>query len=278
MASNMVEEECGDVFGVVRGRARDEVGMFGQAANNDVDAIMPAVGLGEAPHEVHGDGLPPDGGDDGVVSADGEVLSVEVRAPDCEGVNHGEEFLLVGGVIHLRGKELLACQGNGVFARWSLGVSGRVLDGGGLDGVAGEMLGQYGSNGEVGGVSGNIEMASGVGNLEDRGRGDGLLESSGGGLAGELCGVGALGLLVPQLATTEAASVCLEDWAMLREDGVDAVAEASAANEVEADTTAAATAAATSAAARWEVSFWRGGMRRCRCGRGGGGEGIYNIN
>uniref|UniRef100_A0A388M5S4 Uncharacterized protein n=1 Tax=Chara braunii TaxID=69332 RepID=A0A388M5S4_CHABU len=183
MASNMVEEECGDVFGTVRGRARDEVGTFGQAADNDVDAIMPAVSLGEAAHEVHGDGLPPpaglawsdiflgeDGGDDGVVSADGEVLPVEVRAPDCEGVNHGEEFLLVGGVIHLRGKELLACEGDRVFARWSLGVSGRALDGGGLGGVAGEMLGQYGSDGEVGGVSGDIEMASGVGDLEDRGR------------------------------------------------------------------------------------------------------------
>uniref|UniRef100_A0A388LW39 Uncharacterized protein n=1 Tax=Chara braunii TaxID=69332 RepID=A0A388LW39_CHABU len=189
MASNMVEEECGDVFGTVRGRAREEVGMFGQAADNDVDAIMPAVGLREAAHEVHGDGLPPsaglawsdiilgeDEGDDGVVSADGEVLPVEVRAPDCEGVNHGEEFLLVRGVIHLRGKELPACESDGVFARWSLGVSGRVLDGGGLDGVVGEMLGQYGSDGEVGGVGDDIEMASGVGDLEDRGRGDGLLE------------------------------------------------------------------------------------------------------
>ncbi|GBG75019.1 hypothetical protein CBR_g19534 [Chara braunii] len=57
-----------------------------------------------------------DGGDDGVVIVDGEVLPVEVRAPDCEGVNHGEEFLLVGGVIHLRGKELLACEGDEVFA------------------------------------------------------------------------------------------------------------------------------------------------------------------
>ncbi|GBG81215.1 hypothetical protein CBR_g31887 [Chara braunii] len=117
-----------------------------------------------------------DGGDDGVVSADGEVLPVEVRAPDCEGMNHDEEFLLVGGVIHLRGNELLACKGDGVFARWSLGVSGRVLDGRGLSGVAGEMLGQYSSNSEVGGVRGDIEMASGVGDLEDRGRGDGLLD------------------------------------------------------------------------------------------------------
>ncbi|GBG79883.1 hypothetical protein CBR_g30149, partial [Chara braunii] len=117
-----------------------------------------------------------DGGDDGVVSADGEVLPVEVRAPNCEGVNHDDEFLLVGGIIHLCRKELLACEGDGVFARWSLGVGGRVLDGGGLDGVAGEMLGQHGSDGEVGGVSGDIKMASGVGDLEDRGRGDGLLE------------------------------------------------------------------------------------------------------
>ncbi|GBG59499.1 hypothetical protein CBR_g38523 [Chara braunii] len=96
-----------------------------------------------------------DGRNDGVVSADGEVLSVEVRAADCEGVNQDEEFLLVGGVIHLRGKELLACEGDGVFVGWSLGD---------------------GSNGEAGGISGDIEMASGVGDLEDRGRGDDLLE------------------------------------------------------------------------------------------------------
>ncbi|GBG69708.1 hypothetical protein CBR_g4539 [Chara braunii] len=176
MACDMIEEEGGDVFGTVRSRARNEVGTFGQAADNDVDAIMPAVGLGEAAHEVHGDGLPTDRGNNGVVSADGEVLPVELRAPNYEGVNHGEDFLVVGGVIHLRGKELLACEGDGVFAGWTLGVSGRVLDGGGLGGVAGEMLGQYGSNGEVGGVSGDIEMASGVGDLEDRGRGDGLLD------------------------------------------------------------------------------------------------------
>ncbi|GBG77231.1 hypothetical protein CBR_g23558 [Chara braunii] len=64
-----------------------------------------------------------DGRNDGVVSADGEVLSVEVRAPDCEGMNHGEEFLLVGGVIHLRGKELLACEGDGISVGWSLGIA-----------------------------------------------------------------------------------------------------------------------------------------------------------
>ncbi|GBG64736.1 hypothetical protein CBR_g46282 [Chara braunii] len=61
MVRNMVEEECGEVLGTVRGRARDEVGTFGQAADNDVDVIMPAVGFGEAAHEVHGDGLPPIG-------------------------------------------------------------------------------------------------------------------------------------------------------------------------------------------------------------------------
>ncbi|GBG61680.1 hypothetical protein CBR_g23196 [Chara braunii] len=76
MACDMIEEEGGDVFGTARSRARNEVGTFGQAADNDVDAIMPA----------------------------------------------------------------------------------------------------YGSNGEVEGVSDDIEMASGVGDLEDRGRGDGLLD------------------------------------------------------------------------------------------------------
>ncbi|GBG66559.1 hypothetical protein CBR_g64830 [Chara braunii] len=56
----------------------------------------------------------------------------------------------------------------------------------------------------------------------------------------------------------------LEDWAMLGEDGVDAVAEATAADELEAD---AATAAA---AARWEVLVWRGGMWRFGSGKGWG--------
>ncbi|GBG64969.1 hypothetical protein CBR_g48718 [Chara braunii] len=55
----------------------------------------------------------------------------------------------------------------------------------------------------------------------------------------------------------------LEDWAMLGEDGVDAVAEATTADEVEANAAAAATVAATSTAAHWEVLVWRGGMWRC---------------
>ncbi|GBG79203.1 hypothetical protein CBR_g28920 [Chara braunii] len=180
MASNVVEEECGDVFGTVRGRASNEVGTFGQAADNDVDAIMPTVGLGKTADEVHGDGLPTDGGDGGVVSADGDVLPVEVRTPDFEGVDHDEKFLLVGGVIHLRGKKLLASEGDGVFAGWSLGVSAGVLDGGGVGGVMREMLGQYGSNGEVGGISGDIEVAGGIGDLEYGDRGDGVEEVGGG--------------------------------------------------------------------------------------------------
>ncbi|GBG73232.1 hypothetical protein CBR_g12949 [Chara braunii] len=93
------------------------------------------------------------GGDDGVVSVDGEVLPVEVRTPDFEGVDHGEKFLLVGGEIHPREKKLLASEGDGVFAGWSLGVSGGVLDGGRVGCVTREMLGQYGSNGEVEGVN-----------------------------------------------------------------------------------------------------------------------------
>ncbi|GBG73568.1 hypothetical protein CBR_g16912 [Chara braunii] len=151
-------------------------GACGRVVGSSREGIRNAVafvGAGLAWSDIF---LGEDGGDNGVVSADGEVLPVEVRVPHCKGVNHGEEFLLLGGVIHQRGKELLACEGDGVFSRWSLGVSGRVLDGGGLGGVAGEMLGQYASDGEVGGVSGDIEMASGVGDLEDRGRGDGLLE------------------------------------------------------------------------------------------------------
>ncbi|GBG88339.1 hypothetical protein CBR_g46904 [Chara braunii] len=57
--------------------------------------------------------------------------------------------------------------GKGVFARWSLGVGRGFLNGGSFGGVTREMLGQEGSNGEVGGVGGDVEMASGVGDLED---------------------------------------------------------------------------------------------------------------
>ncbi|GBG93366.1 hypothetical protein CBR_g67074 [Chara braunii] len=166
MACDMVEEENGDVLGAVRCGARDEVGMFSQAANNDIDAIMFT-----------------DGGDDGVVRVDGEVLPVEVRAPNFEGVDHDEEFLLVGGVVHLRRKELLASEGDGVLVGWSLGVGGGIFDGGGFKGVAREVLGWDGSKREFGCVSGNVEMLRGVGDLEDGGRGDGLFEEVEGVLA-----------------------------------------------------------------------------------------------
>ncbi|GBG77593.1 hypothetical protein CBR_g24040 [Chara braunii] len=343
-------------------------------------------------------------------------------------------------------------------------VSGQVLDGGGLGGVAGEMLGQYGSIGEVGGVSGDIEMANGVGDLKDRGRGDALLEGPYGCLQRRRCGRGIrrlkrhgvefllledredlaevlkVGLeggaedkdvikvdddadfeevaedvvhgtergrrscgcpprgygsggshcegrswwfVGDPIGDNGSSPICLEVGALLGDerkvgndgggevvaegtdildeavrgtglaevaelfkvvingflgaksgsekvgpleegvtwssggsavadfshppfggiaeeagggngepvgkvqvvevkrvlelDGVDAVAEATTADEVEADTAAAAAAAAT-AAARWEVLVWHGGMWRCRCGRGGGGEGIYNMN
>ncbi|GBG88712.1 hypothetical protein CBR_g48241 [Chara braunii] len=63
VACEMVEEENGDVLGVMQSGARDEVSVFSQATNNDIDAIMSVVGLGETVDEVHGDGLPPVGGD-----------------------------------------------------------------------------------------------------------------------------------------------------------------------------------------------------------------------
>ncbi|GBG65473.1 hypothetical protein CBR_g51068 [Chara braunii] len=109
--------------------------------------------------------------------ADGEgELGEKVRAPDFERVDHGEELLLVGGVIHFRGNEFLAGEGNGVFTWWSLGVGRGFLDGGSFGGVTREMLGQDGSNGEVGAVGGDVEMASGVGDLEDGGGGDELFD------------------------------------------------------------------------------------------------------
>ncbi|GBG62895.1 hypothetical protein CBR_g34267 [Chara braunii] len=61
VSGDMVEEENGNVFGVVRGGTWDEVSTFGQAANNDVDAVMPAVGFDVSkegrPMEITGDGI-----------------------------------------------------------------------------------------------------------------------------------------------------------------------------------------------------------------------------
>uniref|UniRef100_A0A388K243 Reverse transcriptase domain-containing protein n=1 Tax=Chara braunii TaxID=69332 RepID=A0A388K243_CHABU len=79
---------------------------------------------------------------------------------------------LYNNAVHSATGVRAPCEGDGVFAGWSLGVSGGVLDGGGVGGVTREMLGQYDSNGEVGGISGDIEVAGGVGDLEDGGRGD----------------------------------------------------------------------------------------------------------
>uniref|UniRef100_A0A388LV37 Uncharacterized protein n=1 Tax=Chara braunii TaxID=69332 RepID=A0A388LV37_CHABU len=80
-----------------------------------------------------------DGGDDGVVSADGEVLPVGVRAPDCEGVNHGEEFLLVGGVIHLRGRSFLLSKATGYSPGGASGVLAAIVPMEGLV-LAGEFV------------------------------------------------------------------------------------------------------------------------------------------
>ncbi|GBG61746.1 hypothetical protein CBR_g23260 [Chara braunii] len=154
----MVEEVNSDVLGVVRCGARDEVGTFSQAANNDIDAIMFAVGLGEAPDEVHRDGLPP-------------------------GVDHDEELLFIGEVIHFGGKEFLASEGDGVFAGWGLGVGRGFLDGGSFGGDMRKILGQDGSNGEVGGIGSDVEMVSGVDDLEGGGGGDELFDGIEGVLA-----------------------------------------------------------------------------------------------
>ncbi|GBG83692.1 hypothetical protein CBR_g37493 [Chara braunii] len=64
----------------------------------------------------------------------------------------------------------------------------------------------------------------------------------------------------------------LEDWAMLGQDGMDEVAEATAADEVEADAVAAVTAAVVSVAARWEFLVLCGGMWRF-----GGGGGVSDL-
>ncbi|GBG67138.1 hypothetical protein CBR_g81563 [Chara braunii] len=62
-------------------------------------------------------------GDDGVVSENCEVLAIEVRAQDFKGIDDGEEFLLIGGMVHLSNDELLTHECN----RYSLGASVEVM-------------------------------------------------------------------------------------------------------------------------------------------------------
>ncbi|GBG87109.1 hypothetical protein CBR_g44565 [Chara braunii] len=117
------------------------------------------------------------------VRADCEILPVEVRVPDFEVVDHDNELLLVGGVIHFRGKAFLVGEGDGVFAGWGLRVGRGFLDGGSCGGVTRKMLGQDGSNGKVGGFSGDVEMAGTVGDLDDGGGGNELFDGVEGVLA-----------------------------------------------------------------------------------------------
>ncbi|GBG86128.1 hypothetical protein CBR_g41031 [Chara braunii] len=74
VSGDMVEEENGNVFGIVRGGTRNEMSAFGQTTNNDVDAIMPAIGLGKTAHEVHGNGL-------SSVRGDGQLLELTGFGP-----------------------------------------------------------------------------------------------------------------------------------------------------------------------------------------------------
>ncbi|GBG60340.1 hypothetical protein CBR_g4296 [Chara braunii] len=108
----------GLVVGVSREGIGNAVAFVGDVANGECELGKKVQPADLAWCDVL---LSEDREDDGVVSAVGEVLPVEVGAPDFEGVDHGEEFLLVGGVVHLRGKDLLACEGDGVFVGWSLG-------------------------------------------------------------------------------------------------------------------------------------------------------------
>ncbi|GBG73220.1 hypothetical protein CBR_g12937 [Chara braunii] len=122
------------------------VGAAGKGVGNTVAfAEGVANGEGKLGKEVEPTGLArgdvflgKNRGNDSVIGADGEVLPVEVRASDFEGIDHGEELLLVGWVVHFCGKEFLAGECDGVLAGWALGVSGGVLDGGGFRGVGGK--------------------------------------------------------------------------------------------------------------------------------------------
>ncbi|GBG87106.1 hypothetical protein CBR_g44562 [Chara braunii] len=58
MTGDVVEEEFGDFLGLAGSGARDEMGVLGKAAENDIDAIVTMVGRGETTYEVHGHKLP----------------------------------------------------------------------------------------------------------------------------------------------------------------------------------------------------------------------------
>ncbi|GBG59791.1 hypothetical protein CBR_g54895 [Chara braunii] len=121
-----------------------------------------------APHPVAGPTVTP--------QPLGQPFSPQFGMPLSSGLVVGPQALDKRDKVVERTDGTRLGEGDVVFVGWSLGVSGGVLDGGGVSGVTREMLGQYGANGEVRGVSGDIKVASGVDDLEDRGRGDGLLE------------------------------------------------------------------------------------------------------
>ncbi|GBG59538.1 hypothetical protein CBR_g49798 [Chara braunii] len=77
-------------------------------------------------------------GDDGIVGANGKVLAIEVRAPDFKGIVDGEEFLLIGGIVHLNSNELLTRECDRVLVGRCFGSCGGIFDSGG---VVREMLG-----------------------------------------------------------------------------------------------------------------------------------------
>ncbi|GBG81951.1 hypothetical protein CBR_g34134 [Chara braunii] len=62
MTGDVVEEEFGDVLGLAGGRARDEMGVLGKAADNNIDAIVTMVDRVETTNEVHKDRLSAVGG------------------------------------------------------------------------------------------------------------------------------------------------------------------------------------------------------------------------
>ena len=88
--------------------------------------------------------------DTDVVAGDDDGSFVEIVTPSAEGVDDGEEFFFMSGVI-----EFVLIELAGLKSYW-------VVAGGGI-------LGEDCADGEVGGVSGESVAGVGVGNGEDRG-------------------------------------------------------------------------------------------------------------
>ncbi|GBG65477.1 hypothetical protein CBR_g51072 [Chara braunii] len=125
----------GFVIGSAREGISNTIGLVGSMADGEGKLgkkIQPA-GL------TRGDILFGKGtGDDGVVGANGEVLAIEVMALYFKGIDDSDEFLLIGGIVHLNSDKLLVRECDRVLTGKCFRLRGGIFD---SRGVVREMLG-----------------------------------------------------------------------------------------------------------------------------------------